>query len=216
MFLRVLRLWGSPFPRGLGTVRRGFSTSSMMRMSVLSLVSGRRVGTVTIDGFADGQSITDYNLAARVVIILDHDLGRATIVAYSTHGAGGAIGALPIEVTMGPKGSYPPDRPSSVGVYEKGDGVTGNVVFSYRFLNSQTPSAIAGVAPAINGAIRVQKGAGGSVAIDGMLAQYPSVEIIRDTAIPNGYRSTVIYTRTQASGSPKALFVPGTKFNAAG
>ena len=117
---------------------------------------------------------------------------------------------------MDPKGSYPPDSPSSVGIYDKGDGITGNIVFSYRFLNSQTPSVLAGVAPAINGAIRVQKGAGGSVAIDGTLAQYPSVEIIRDTVIPNGYRSTLIYTRRQASGSPKALFVPGSKFNAAG
>jgi hypothetical protein len=75
---------------------------------------------------------------------------------------------------------------------------------------------IGGVAPAINGAIRVQQGPHNAVTIDGALAQYPSVEIIRDHVLPNGYFSSLIFTKAQESGGPLNLYEPGEKFSVAG
>ncbi len=70
--------------------------------------------------------------------------------------------------------------------------------------------------PAINGAIRVQQGPHNAVTIDGALAQYPSVEIIRDYVLPNGYRSIRVFTKTQESGGPLNLYEPGEAFSAVG
>jgi hypothetical protein len=89
-------------------------------------------------------------------------------------------------------------------------------VFDYRFLNSETPGILGGFAPAINGAIRVRQGPDGTVLIDGHLAEYPSVEIIRDHPLPNGYHSTLIFTERQESGGPLNLFETGDPFEVEG
>jgi hypothetical protein len=42
------------------------------------------------------------------------------------------------------------------------------------------------------------------------------VEIIRDRQLPNGYRSTRIFTKEQESGGPLNLVEPGESFDVAG
>jgi hypothetical protein len=110
-------------------------------------------------GFAVGDEVTDYDLGAPVRIALDHETGLATLVAYPTHGTCGAdVDALPVEVTYPTRVELPDEYPSQLRVYQHGDGVDGNVVFDYRFLNSETPELLGAAAPAINGSIRVRPG----------------------------------------------------------
>jgi hypothetical protein len=99
--------------------------------------------------------------------------------------------------------SDPPSPYAALAVVRDGDGLG-------------RPELIGGVAPAINGAIRVQQGPHSAVTIDGALAQYPSVEIIRDYVLPNGYFSSLIFTKAQESGGPLNLYEPGEKFSVAG
>jgi hypothetical protein len=101
-------------------------------------------------------------------------------------------------------------------VYTWGEGIDGNIVFDYRFLNSRVPEIAGGLAPAINGAVRLRRGAGGTLEIDGRLAQYPSVEIVRDTQLENGYRSALIFTKAQESGGPINLYEPAEEFRVNG
>lgn len=168
-------------------------------------------------GFATGQELTDYELPARVRIILDHEAGVAMVIAYPTHGEDGEVDALPIELTTnGPSGGLPDTYPSQVGTWTEGEGITGNVAFNYRFVNSVTPEFARDLAPAIAGRVRVRQGPDGEVLVDGDLAQYPSVEIIRDTELPNGYRSTVIHRRQQETGGPLSLLEEPSPFEAEG
>jgi hypothetical protein len=168
-------------------------------------------------GFADGQEITDDELPARVRIVLDHEAGVGTAIAYPTHGEDGDTAALPIELTVDPGTVEMPEKyPSQMRVYTWGEGIDGNIVFDYRFLNSRVPEIAGGLAPAINGAVRLRRGAGGTLEIDGRLAQYPSVEIIRDTQLENGYRSALIFTKAQESGGPINLYEPAEEFRANG
>jgi hypothetical protein len=168
--------------------------------------------------FAEGGAVDDYNLAARVRVVLDHEAGQAAVVSYPTHGSDGEVAALPVELTVDPGNvRLPDDYPSQVRVYTYGDGIDGNVVFDYRFVNSMTPEAAGGVAPGINGAVRVRQGENGTVEIDGALAQYPSVEIMRDRPGAGGeYQSEVIFQRRQESGGPLNLTEPSTPFEASG
>ena len=167
--------------------------------------------------FVEGAAIGDYNVGARVRVVLDHERGIATVVSYPSHNSDGSeSAALPVDLVFDPGVTLPEDYPSQVRVFTHGEGVDGNVVFDYRFLNSRTPRAIAGVSPGIHGAIRVRRGSGSDVLIDGVLAQYPSVEIIRDRARGSGYSSSMIYTRQQASGGPSNLYRPGTEFSESG
>ena len=166
--------------------------------------------------FATGAAIADYNLPARVRIVLDHERGLGTVVAYATHGDDGVVDALPIETTADGPVELPDGYPSQVRWWTEGDGIDGNIVFDYRFVNSRTPSFAGDIAPAINGAVRVRQGPDGTVVLDGRLAQYPSVEFIRDRQLPNGYRSTRIFVKAQESGGPVNLFEPGERFAASG
>jgi len=165
---------------------------------------------------ATGPAIADYNVPARVRIFLDHETGLGTVVAYATHGEDGEIDALPIETTADGPVELPDEYPSQLRWWTQGDGIDGNIVFDYRFLNSATPSFAGGIAPAISGAVRVRRGPAGTVRLDGRLAQYPSVEIIRDRRRPNGYRSTRMFVKAQESGGPVNLYEPGERFAAAG
>ena len=101
-------------------------------------------------------------------------------MAYATHGEDGEIEALPIETTADGPVELPDGYPSQLRWWTEGDGIDGNIVFDYRFLNSETPSfagdiARRSTAPSGSGRARPAR-----VLIDGRLAQYPSVEIIRD------------------------------------
>jgi hypothetical protein len=169
-------------------------------------------------GFANGAGISDYDLPARVRIVLNHETGEGLMVAYPTHdGDGSEVAALPIDLTVdGPTRQLPDDYPSQLRLWTRGDGIDGNIVFDYRLLNSKTPELVGGLAPAINGAVRLRQGPNGTVTIDGRLAQYPSVEIIRDEQLPNGYKSTLIFTKAQESGGPLNLIEPGEKFAVSG
>jgi hypothetical protein len=62
----------------------------------------------------------------------------------------------------------------------------------------------------------VREGEDGTVEIDGRLAQYPSVEIICDHQLPNGYHSALIFTKPQESGGPANLYETGEEFDVAG
>jgi hypothetical protein len=50
--------------------------------------------------FVTGTEITDYNVPARVRIVLDHEAGTAIVIAYPTHGTDGEVDALPVEATV--------------------------------------------------------------------------------------------------------------------
>jgi hypothetical protein len=169
-------------------------------------------------GFAEGEAAEDYNVASRVRVVLNHETGRAAVVSYPTHGGDGELPALPVELTIDPGNvRLPEDYPSQVRVYTYGEDIDGNVVFDYRFLNSMTPEAAGGVSPGINGAVRVRQGEDGTVDIDGAIAQYPSVEIMRDRPTANGgYDSEIIFQRRQESGGPLNLHEPSTPFEASG
>ena len=167
-------------------------------------------------GFASGESLSDYDLGARVRIVLNHETGRAMVIAYPTHGSDGDKAALPINLKIDGARGLPDDYPSEFHVYTHGEGIDGNIAFEYRFVNSETPKSLAGVAPAIDGAIRVQRGPKNSVEIDGRLAQYPSVEIIRDYQVPNGYWSTLVLAKAQESGGPLNLYESQEKFGVIG
>ncbi|MET0459802.1 MAG: hypothetical protein ABW195_11180 [Ilumatobacteraceae bacterium] len=167
-------------------------------------------------GFATGAAIADYALPARVRIVLDHETGVGTVVASATHGEDGEVEALPIETTADGPVELPDGSPSQLRWWTEGDGIDGNIVFDYRFVNSETPSFVSDIAPAINGAVRVRRGPDGTVELDGRLAPYPSVEIIRDQQLPNGYRSTMIFVKPQESGGPVNLYEPGESFAAEG
>ena len=149
-----------------------------------------------------------------VRIVLDHEAGLALVIAYPTRDSEGReVPALPIELTVDGPVSLPDYYPSQVRVWTRGDGIDGNIVFDYRFLNSLTPAAVGGVAPAINGAIRVRRPwYPDEVDIDGRLAQYPTVEIIRDHQLPNGFHSAEIFVKQQDSGGPLNLYEPGEPF----
>jgi hypothetical protein len=60
-------------------------------------------------GFATGTRITDYDLPARVRIVLNHETGEGVIVAYPTNdGDGTEVTALPINLTIdGPTRQLP-------------------------------------------------------------------------------------------------------------
>lgn len=167
-------------------------------------------------GFASGGALSDYNLGARVRIVLNHETGSGMVIAYATHGNGGDIDALPINLTVDGGVRLPDDYPSQFRLFTHGEGIDGNIVFDYRFINSETPKSLAGAAPAINGAVRLQRGPHNTVQIDGRLAQYPSVEVVRDYQLPNGYWSTLILAKPQESGGPLNLYEPGETFVAAG
>jgi hypothetical protein len=167
-------------------------------------------------GFVTGQQITDYNIGARVRFVLDHEAGVGTVVSYATHGVDGDVSALPIELTLDGLVGLPAAYPSQLRIWTEGDGIDGNIVFDYRFINSETPELLGGVAPAINGAIRVRRGPHNAVTIDGALAQYPSVEIIRDYVLPNGYRSIRVFTKAEESGGPLNLYERGEDFSVVG
>jgi hypothetical protein len=167
-------------------------------------------------GFAAGAEISDYNISARVRIVLDHESGAGMVIAYPTHGGSGDIPALPIQVTVNGPVELPNDYPSQLRVWTTGSGIDGNIVFDYRFINSETPKVLAGAAPAINGVIRIQRGDGGAVMIDGRLAHYPSVEIMHDEQLVNGYKTTLIFVKLQDSGGPLNLYKSGESFVAAG
>jgi hypothetical protein len=148
--------------------------------------------------------------------VLNHETGNGTVIAYATHGSGGDIDALPINLTVDDERPDIREYPSQFRLFTRCTGCEGNIAFDYRFLNSETPKSMAGVLPGINGAVRLQRGPHNTVQIDGRLAQYPSVEVIRDYHLPNGYWSTLILSKPQESGGPLNLYEPGEKFVAAG
>lgn len=133
-----------------------------------------------------------------------------------THGTSGLVPALPIDLTIDGPVVLPEDYPSQVRVWTVGDEIDGNVVFDYRFINSETPDWLAGAAPGIHGAIRVRRGSHNAVVIDGTLAQNPSVEIIRDYQLSDGYISYLIFTKEQESGGPLDLYEQGESFETTG
>ena len=167
-------------------------------------------------GFAVGSALGDYNFGARARIVLNHETGNGMLISYATHGSDGEIDALPINVTVDGGVKLPEDYPSQLRLFTHGEGIDGNIVFDYRLINSETPSLGAGLAPGINGAIRVQRGPHNIVQVDGRLAQYPSVEIVRDYQLPNGYWSTLVLAKPQESGGLLNLYEPGEKFAVAG
>ena len=167
-------------------------------------------------GFAKGEDVYDYDLPSRVRIVLDHETGVASIFIYVTHGPDGEVAPLPLKVFDDAVLELPIDFPSSVSIYRKGDGVDGNVVFSYRFLDPLIPALIGGVAPAIDGAIRIRQGPHNTVKVDGRIAQYPSLEIIRDERLGGVEYSNTIFQRRQSSGGPIHLYLPGTDFYVVG
>lgn len=164
-------------------------------------------------GFAQDDDAADYNLSSRVRVLLDHENGIGTAVSYPTINSDGSLEpALPVDFYLNPGTTLPPDYPSVFRQYTTGEGIDGNIVFDYRFLNSHTPSQLGGVSPAINGLVRVMQGPNGTVEMDGLFAQYPSYEIMRDR---NG-TTNVIYQRQQEAGGPSNLYEPSTDFVAAG
>jgi len=168
-------------------------------------------------GFATGQELTDYELSSKVRIVLDHEAGVAQVIAYPTPRGDEEVEALPIDLTRdGPTGGLPDTYPSQVGMWTKGEGIDGNVVFNYRFLNAAIPEWSRDLAPVIHGNVRIRQGSDGQVLVDGKLAQYPSVEIIRDVEVPDGFRSTVIYQSEQESGGPLSLYEDPSPFEAEG
>jgi hypothetical protein len=164
-------------------------------------------------GIASGAAIGDYNLGARVRVVFDHERGLASVIAYPTHQTDGSEKAA-LDVIYIPKARYPipPSFPSSVRGL---GGDSDEFSFDYNFVNSNAARLEPG--PAIYGRHRVSKAGGGNVQFEGCLGQYPSFELIRDRSDGSGgYSSNLIYSRKQASGSPKALLAPCSNYGATG
>lgn len=161
-------------------------------------------------GFVSGAEIGDWSVPARVKLILDHEAGVATVIAYRTHNGIEEVPALPIDLeNVNNIRKLPPDYPSSFRIYD--DGIReireGGIGFDFRFINSVTPEPIAGLAPAITGAVLVEQLSEGRVSIDFVRTPYPSIEIIRDSYNPdNSLSSTLIWTQTQNVDDPWGLF----------
>jgi hypothetical protein len=165
--------------------------------------------------FAAGSQIGDYNLPSRVRIVLDHERGSATVLSYPTHNTdGSSTPALPVIHVDNPKNPIPPKFPSSVRTL---DSSSSSFSFDYLFYNSKAGPNTDGLAPGVYGSHTVAKAGSGMVGFSGCLGRYPSLEIIRDRGDGAGaYNSSLIYTRQQESGSPKALFYPCTSYGVKG
>ena len=73
------------------------------------------------------------------------------------------------------------------------------------------------IAPAINGIIQVRPVEGtNEVEAHGVIADYPSIEIIRDIPTGNGYTSEAIYQYQREAGGPENLYEFGRTFEVTG
>ncbi len=166
-------------------------------------------------GFVTGDQIADYDVPARVKILADHERGLATVVAYRTHDGNGEVAALPIEMrNMGNVAALPEvEYPSLLRQY--GPGIeeirNGGIGFDFRFINSVTPEIVAGAAPAIIGAVLLERADDGQVSINYTGSPYPSLEVIRDTFDDDEMpTSTLVLTHEQNTDDPWGLY--GTVF----
>lgn len=161
-------------------------------------------------GFVTGAEIGDWSVPARVKLILDHEAGVATVISYRTHDGTSEVPALPIDLeNVNNIRKLPPDYPSSFRIYDDKiqEIADGGIGFDFRFINSVTPEPIAGLAPAITGAVLVEQRSNGRVSLDFVRTPYPSIEIIRDSYNPdNSLSSTLIWTQTQNVDDPWGLF----------
>lgn len=149
-------------------------------------------------------ALTDYDVSSRAVIVLDHERGEAIVVAYPTHDMGAdEIPALPFE-----EASRPIEESGYANFIHGGGSDDGSFLgVEYRLLNSSTPSFLAADAPAINGLIQVRPVEGTTqVEIQGLRADYPSIEMIRDIPAGDGYTSEAIFQYQRESGGPENLY----------
>lgn len=162
-------------------------------------------------GFVTGDQVADYDVPARVKILADHERGLATVIAYRTHDGNGEVRALPIEMrNMGNIAALPDvEYPSLLRQYGRGiDEIrAGGVGFDFRFVNSVTPSIVAGAAPAIIGAVLLERADDGQVRIDYTGSPYPSLEVIRDSYDDDEMMtSTLVLTHEQNMDDPWGLY----------
>ena len=171
-------------------------------------------GTATI-GASPRPADHGLDLPARVRVVLDHETAPVRSIAYATYGDDGEVAATADRDDRRRPVDLPDDYASQFRLWTDGDGIDGNVVLDYRFLDSETPSWSGGTRRRSTGR-SASAGPRRHVEIDGRLAQYPSVEIDPGRAVAERHRSTVIFTKAQRVGRSANLVEPGERFDVAG